>query len=227
MTKYDFIILGILGFFAFIGFIRGFITELFEAGGIVAAIVLGKSCAVKVAPHLPGALPDYMRIPLATFVLSILIVFVIKAIGSGISKKVKKSPLKPLNSFLGLIMGSVKGMILIILILALFTLTPAGRMLNMVEGKAPILNWAMARSKPIIQNYGGKVANAAVRQVQGLVPGAASPAAPPKPITPEERAEIDKLLKDPTIKNLNLSEQELRDLVAKLQLTREGAAAGR
>jgi len=221
VSKYDLVILGFLAFFAFIGFIRGFIIELFEAVGIILAIIFGHSWAVKVGPHLPGALPDYMRVPLATFVLSILIVFVVKAIGGGISRKVKKTPLKPVNSFLGGFAGVGKGMVLIILLLALISFTPAQRIFAQIKGPAPVLNWAIAKSKPIIKNYGGKAADAAKQPKSFFDP------APAGPITAEERAAIEKLLKDPTIKALNLTEAELRQLAAKMKETEQGAAGGR
>jgi len=213
VSKFDLVILGFLAFTAFVGFIRGFITELFEAGGIILAIILGRSLGLKIAPYLPGALPDYMRVPLTTFVLSILIVFIVKAIGGALSKPIKKSPLKPLNTFLGGIMGAGKGMVLVILLLAILSFTPAARYINHVQSPSPVLNWAKNMSKPVIQNYGGKVASAATQNLQAL----SKPAPPPNtPITPEERAKIKKLLQDPTIKSLNLTEQELRQLVAKM-----------
>ena len=224
MSKFDFIILGFLAFTAFVGFIRGFITELFEAGAIILAIILGRSLGLKLGPLLPGSLPDYMRVPLSTFVLSILIVFIVKAIGNLISKPVKKGPLKPVNTFLGGIMGAGKGMVLIILLLAIMSFTPAARLLNQIKGPTPILSWAQKMSKPIIQNYGGKVADATTQQLQALskpVPSIDTP------ITAEERAKMKKLLQDPTIRNLKLSEQELRQLAAKMDDTHPEPAKGR
>ncbi len=243
MGKWDLIILGVITFFGLIGLIRGFITELFEAIGLICAIMFARQFALVVAPSLPAALPDYMRVPITSFVFSILIIFVIKAIGGMISKPIKKSPLKPLNTFMGLFAGAGKGLVLVVITLAIVSLTPVSRVLATAP-PTPVLRWSLAASKPVMGYFGGRVQQTAQQELQDLTkkafteplgsrggvvattvdspPSDAAQALPP--ITPEERKAIDKLLKDPAIKSLNLSEQDLRNLVSKLNEAQKSAA---
>lgn len=235
MTKWDFLILGVITGFGLIGLIRGFVVELFEAIGIVCSIMFARRFAVGIAPHMPGFVPDYMRIPLLTFVFSVLILFVIKALGGMISKAVKKSPLKKLNTFLGMIGGAGKGVVVVVLVIALLSLTTISRILALSPPNAPVLQWSLAASRPILGYYGAQVESSAQAELQKLtkqmltptlgadggvvatpVDGAETPRPKLPPITDEERAAIKKLQQDPSIKELHLNEDQLRELAKKL-----------
>ena len=111
LTKYDFGILAILLMFTLLGFLRGFVTELFEAIAMIVAILYGKIIALKLVHFLPDSVPEYMRVPLTTFVISILLIFTIKAIGGAVRKAFIKKPLKGIDHFLGGFMGAGKGRI--------------------------------------------------------------------------------------------------------------------
>ena len=153
MTKYDLIILGVVVFFALVGFIRGFIIEFFEALGLISAIHFGRIIALAVVPHLPAAIPQGIQTPLSTFIFSILIFFVIKAIGSGLDTTLKKSPFKGLNRLLGGPMGAVKALILIVMIVALLSSMPSGQKFVYSPTPSPLLEWAKSAGKPIVRLY--------------------------------------------------------------------------
>ncbi len=222
MTKYDFGILGILLMFSLLGFVRGFVTELFEAIGIIVAVLYGKILAAKISPILPDSVPEYMRVPLTTFVLSILLIFTIKAIGGAIRKAFVKKNLKGVDHFLGGFMGVGKGVVVVACLVAVLSLTPLARLFEMEKKPAPVLRWAMKQSKPVLAKYSQKIANVAQQQVQDAVSGAIAPQGGSVPATIDnlsvslskaDRADIVKLLKEPAIASLNLTEEALLKMV--------------
>ncbi len=221
MTKYDFGILAILLMFSLLGFLRGFVTELFEAIALIFAILYGKVLALKVVGLLPDSVPEYMRVPLTTFILSILLIFTIKAIGSAIRKAFVKKKFKGIDHFLGGFMGAAKGGIVVVGIMAVLTLTPLSRLFEMEKKPAPVLRWAMKNSKPIIAKYSGRIAEAAQQQIQETISGVtgagSSQPATINNLSPSlskaDRADIIKLLKEPAIASLNLTEEALLKMV--------------
>lgn len=242
MSKYDFIILGVLLFFALFGFLRGFVTELFEALGIITAALFARKIALAIAPHLPNSVPEYMRAPLSTFVLSILLIFTVKAIGSALRKAFVKKRLKGIDHFLGGFMGVGKGLIVVVLLLALLSLTPLAQTFAKAPKPSPVFNWTLNKSKPVLARFTA-TANQMVRQqlktVMGgsIVTDADTSAGTFPTLTPserqmlhgmsaEDRAAVAKLLQDPTIKKLNLSQDDLLKLVAKLRES-TGGSTGR
>jgi len=226
LTKYDFGILAILLIFSLLGFLRGFVTELFEAIALVVAILYGKIIALKIVHFLPDSVPEYMRVPLTTFVLSILIIFTIKAIGGAIRKAFVKKRLKGVDHFFGGFMGAGKGAVVVLGIMAVLTLTPLSRLFEMEKKPAPVLRWAMKNSKPIIAKYSPKVAAIAQQQIVGAVSGTAGDDAKPATIenlspslSKADRADIIKLLKEPAIASLNLTEEALLKMVKTMRET--------
>lgn len=222
MTKYDFIILAILLMFALIGFLRGFVTELFEAVGIVVAVLYGKILAAKIAHFLPDAVPEYMRIPLTTFVLSILLIFIIKAIGGAIRKAFVKKSFKGIDHFLGGFMGAGKGVVVVVCIMAILSLTQIARLFEMEKKPAPVLRWTMKQSKPVLARYTQKIDHMVKTKAQEAlhkqpVADEGSKRATIENLSPSlskaDRADIIKLLKEPAIASLNLTEEALLKMV--------------
>ena len=212
--------------FSLLGFLRGFVTELFEALGIIVAVLYGKLIAIKVAHFLPDSVPEYMRVPLTTFVLSILILFTIKAIGGAIRKAFVKKNLKGIDHFLGGFMGAGKGVVVVICLMAILTLTPLSRLFEMEKKPAPVLHWAMKHSKPVLARYSPRIVGVAQQQVQEAVSSALAPQGGSNPATianlssslsKADRADIIKLLKEPAIANLNLTEEALLKMVSTMR----------
>ncbi len=228
MTKYDFGILAILLIFSLLGFLRGFVTELFEAIGIIVAVLYGKLIAIKIAHILPDSVPEYMRVPLTTFVLSVLLIFTIKAIGGAIRKAFVKKNLKGVDHFLGGFMGAGKGAVVVVCLMAVLTLTPFSRLFEMEKKPAPVMRWAMKNSKPVLAKYSSKITDVAQQQIQGAVSSAMAPQGGSVPATisnlssslsKTDRADIIKLLKEPAIASLNLTEEALLKMVRTMRET--------
>jgi membrane protein required for colicin V production len=232
MTKFDFIILGVLLVFALLGFLRGFVTELFEAIAIIVSVLYGKILASKVVPMLPNSVPEYMRIPLMTFVLSVLLIFSIKAIGGIVRKNLVKKSMKGTDHFLGGFMGIGKGVVVVVCVMAILSLTPLARVMEAVSKPAPIMRWTMKQSKPVLQRYTQAIIPTAKTTLEPTVAAVQEKAAD-VPATLEnlsenlskaDRAAIIKLLKDPAIAGMNLTEEGLLKLVHAMQSSQGGKA---
>jgi uncharacterized membrane protein required for colicin V production len=153
LTKYDLIFLGVVVFFALVGFLRGFIIEFFEALGLVCAVYFGRTIALAIIPHLPTFIPQRFQTPLTTFIFSILIFFSIKALGSALNSILKKSPFKLLNRILGGPMGAIKAVILLIMIMAFLSASKSGQSIVSSAYKSPLFAWTKSAAKPVIRLY--------------------------------------------------------------------------
>jgi uncharacterized membrane protein required for colicin V production len=123
MNGLDILLLAIIAASGIMSFRVGLIREAFALGalliGLLAAVVLGRSCG--------SLIPDVLGNPVATqvvfFVVCFLVTYVIVTlIGSAISRLVKNLHLHWADHLLGLAFGLLRGVIVVLLLLAGLTL---------------------------------------------------------------------------------------------------------
>jgi membrane protein required for colicin V production len=116
MPVLDYIIIGILGFFAVIGLIRGLVSQLFSIFGLVAGFVLARVYYGNVADYL--GLHQYMG-GFAAFLLVFIAVFICtRLIGLLVEKILKLTKLSLFNRVCGFLLGFLKGFAICSLIVA-------------------------------------------------------------------------------------------------------------
>ena len=113
MTRLDWIALGFVGLMALYGLRRGLVASALSAAAIVAGAVLG----ARIGPHLlhHGAHSPYT--PLAALagaaILAIALESVASFAGSAARKSLRVTPLGPLDSLGGLVLGALGGLAIV------------------------------------------------------------------------------------------------------------------
>jgi uncharacterized membrane protein required for colicin V production len=113
VTRLDWIALGFVGLMALYGLRRGLVASALSAAAIVAGAVIG----ARVGPHLlhHGAHSPYT--PLAALagaaILAILLETVASFAGSAARKSLRVTPLGPLDSLGGLVLGALGGLAIV------------------------------------------------------------------------------------------------------------------
>ena len=140
MNSLDIFILVVLCFFLLKGFIRGFIKEIVGIVGLLAAFLLAVLYYPQIAdllePHLDKL--SYRNLLILSFLsLFLAIYIIIVVLGFIFDRFVKISMAKPMNIFLGGVVGLVKGVFLASLIFIVLT--------GIVEPKSPLLKESQTR----------------------------------------------------------------------------------
>ena len=123
----DYVILGIVGLSALISIIRGFVREALSLLGWIGAIWIGLTFCKPVAVLMT----DLVSVPSVRVAGAFLVLFVASLIAAGLinflaGKLVEKTGLSGTDRMLGVIFGSVRGVIIVgvLVLLAGFTALP-------------------------------------------------------------------------------------------------------
>lgn len=120
MTVLDYILIGILGFFALIGLFRGLVNQLFSLVGLVAGFILAKVFYGTVMTNLGF---HFFLAEIVSFVLIFVSVLLCaKAIGFLVEKVMKLAKLSLFNRVCGLLLGLIKGFALCALVITIMLL---------------------------------------------------------------------------------------------------------
>jgi membrane protein required for colicin V production len=140
----------IVGFFLW-GTMKGFIIEISEIGGLIIAFIL--------AMYLPLGI----KIGAMKYVVSFLAYFFTISIGFSIlSKIIHKTPLVFLDRILGAAVGAFKGLIIVLIIFLIVSLTPIEKTNSNLSNsffynvalivRSPLKNFLKRRIKELDQN---------------------------------------------------------------------------
>lgn len=114
MTIFDYVVLGTVGFSVFLGLMRGFIRESLGLAGWVVAVLAARSYGVQAAGLLPDAIPNDSLRMLAGFLVVFLGVLLVTSLLSVVmSEAVRKIGLGMLDRGLGLVFGSIRGLLIL------------------------------------------------------------------------------------------------------------------
>ena len=113
MTRLDWIALGFVGLMALYGLRRGLVASALSAAAIVAGAILG----ARLAPHLldRGARSPYT--PLAALVGALVCAIVLESVasfaGSAVRSSLRVTPLGPIDSLCGMVLGAMGGLAIV------------------------------------------------------------------------------------------------------------------
>ncbi|MBM3325642.1 MAG: CvpA family protein [Calditrichaeota bacterium] len=166
MTVYDLIIVFVILGFAIAGYFKGFICEVFEIAGVIIGIFAGRSFSPALANLLPAKAPLFIRLPICAVFIAVVAFFMVKIIGWLIQKILVHGPLKILNRLGGIAMGFIQGGLVIAFILMLVAMTPFYAKLENARPGAPVLDYSIIISKPIIKRYQSILSKSAAAQAK-------------------------------------------------------------
>jgi membrane protein required for colicin V production len=141
LTTIDWLLLGVLGLSALLGAMRGLVVEVLSLAVWVAAFWLAFLYGARIAPLFAGQVQDVaMRL-----LLAYALVFVAALIAGGlvtwfVGKLVRSAGLGGLDSFLGLLYGTLRGVVL-------------GCVLVLVLGFTKLPQEAQWRASPLLPQY--------------------------------------------------------------------------
>ncbi len=124
-TAFDYAVMAVIGLSALRGTWRGFLSEIFGLIGWIAAFFIACEFVSYVVPYIPsnwpgGALTQWL---LAFALLVIGVVLVASVVSALLSRVVQATGLGGVDRSLGLMFGLVRGVILVLILVALAGLT--------------------------------------------------------------------------------------------------------
>lgn len=127
MTTLDLIVLGILAISAGLGLMRGFVREVFSLGAWVLAFLFAKSLAPYLASVVPGIESETFRHLAAIVLVFVLILVLASMSGAILAGMLKWAGLGFYDKLLGLIFGTLRGGVIVLLLTLLAGLTALPR----------------------------------------------------------------------------------------------------
>jgi membrane protein required for colicin V production len=122
----DLAMLAVIAFSALVGAVRGLTFELLSLLGWVAAWFAGLWLGPWLAPHLPIGAAGSPLNGIAAFACAFLVVLVLWGLGArGVSALVGKTLLRPLDRLLGAVFGLARGVLVLLVLAAIVSFTPA------------------------------------------------------------------------------------------------------
>jgi len=124
-TAFDYAVMAVIGLSALRGTWRGFLSEIFGLIGWIAAFVIACRFVGYVVPYIPANWPgEALTQWLIAFALIVIgVVLVAGVAGALLSRLVQVSGLSGVDRSLGLMFGLVRGVVLVLILVALAGLT--------------------------------------------------------------------------------------------------------
>ena len=148
----DLALLGVLALSTLVGVMRGFVFEVLSLAGWIAAYFAAHWAAPQLAPQLPigtsGSALNYA----AAFAIVFLLVVIVWSIAAGLLRRlIHATPLSAFDRLLGAGFGFARGVILLIVVATLVSLTPLARHPQWTQslGK-PWLEGVLRGLKPVL-----------------------------------------------------------------------------
>lgn len=114
MTIFDYVILAILGLSIFFSIMRGLVREILSLAGWIAAFFVAKSYTLELSPLLPKAIPTETFQYLVAFIILFLVTLLVSSLlAIALSKTFEKVGLSFVDRGLGAIFGTIRGLIIV------------------------------------------------------------------------------------------------------------------
>lgn len=114
MTIFDYVVLAIVGLSIFFSVMRGFVREALALIGWVAAFFVAKTYTLELAPLLPKAIPTETLQYLAGFIILFLATLLVSSLlAIALSQVFEKVGLSWLDRGLGAVFGSLRGVMIV------------------------------------------------------------------------------------------------------------------
>jgi len=157
----DWVLLAVLGLSVLVGVFRGLVFELMSLAGWVVAYVAAIWFAPQAAPHLPVGTPgsalNHSAALLACFVAALVVWGLIARL---VRMMIAATPLTVPDRVLGAAFGALRGLVLLLAVATIVTLTPAAQsalwkqsvgaqwLAITLQGLRPLLPTALAQWLP-------------------------------------------------------------------------------
>jgi membrane protein required for colicin V production len=149
VTILDWIIIAIVGSFLVRGFFRGFLLELFDVfallGGYLAARFIGPVLAKNVAAAM--SIDRWVAGIILAIALFLITAVSIKLLARILKKAAKAAALGGVDRSIGGLFGLIKGLLLILIIFFILSITPASRSIADYAHKGTVSSWAWFSTK--------------------------------------------------------------------------------
>ena len=148
----DWLLLAVLAASVVIGFVRGLIYECLALAGWVVAWFVAQWAAPQLAPHLPVGAPGSALQLGAAFALSFLLALIVWGLMARLVRLlVHATPLSLLDRMLGSGFGVFRGVVLLMVVATVVTLTPAAQSPTWRGSHgAQLLGQALMSLKPLL-----------------------------------------------------------------------------
>jgi membrane protein required for colicin V production len=124
MTLFDYIVFAIVGISVVLGLLRGAVREVLALGAWVAAFLVAKSFSVEASHWLARLIQNpSLRLMTAFAGLFVLTLMVVTLVSLLLSALIKKIGLGPLDRLLGLLIGAVRGALIVLILVLLAGMT--------------------------------------------------------------------------------------------------------
>ena len=122
----DLAMLGVVALSALVGAVRGLTFEVLSLLGWVAAWFAGLWLGPVLAPHIPVGTPGSPLNVIVAFASAFLVVLILSGFAArGVSALVGKTVLRPLDRFLGALFGVARALLVLLVLAAVVSFTPA------------------------------------------------------------------------------------------------------
>jgi membrane protein required for colicin V production len=152
MAWVDMALLAVLLVSIAIGVARGLVFEVMSLVGWVVAYFVAHWFAPEVAPHLPVGEPGSRANIAAAFALTFIVALLAWAVGSRIVRLIiHATPLSIVDRGLGAVFGGVRGVVVLLVLVTLVSMTPLAHSPECRESTAvPWLQAAVSGLKPLL-----------------------------------------------------------------------------
>jgi len=152
MAWVDMALLAVLLVSIAIGVARGLVFELMSLVGWVVAYFVAHWFAPEVAPHLPIGEPGSRANIVAAFAVTFVVALFVWAVGSRIVRLIiHATPLSLVDRGLGAVFGGVRGVVVLLVLVTLFSMTPVANSPEWRESTGvPWLQAAVTGLKPML-----------------------------------------------------------------------------
>ena len=154
MSIQDIVILSLVGIFAVWGLWRGIIREAFDAAGLILGVLAARHFAPPIGAVLPPkAVPQIAKTIIVSIVILLVVWLVVAIVGFIVRKIIRHGPVKSVDRVGGFMVGTLKGILIVLALAILISITPFGILLDVGAGKAPVYSITMKIARPLGERY--------------------------------------------------------------------------
>lgn len=152
MVWVDWVLLAILGISAMVGLWRGLVFELMSLAGWVVAYFLAYWLSPQIAPHIPVGSAGSALNSSTTFLVTFVAVLIVWALLARLLRMlVRATPLSVVDRLLGMVFGSVRGLMVALLLYTVVGWTPWSKSEVWVQSQVrPWLAMAYGALSPLL-----------------------------------------------------------------------------
>lgn len=148
----DAVMLGALLLSLIVGLVRGLVFEVLSLVGWVVAYVAAQWLAPAAAPHIPlGAAGSALNMSAAVLLCFVVALVVWGGLARLVRMLIRATPLSVLDRLLGAAFGGVRGVLLLMVVCTVVTLSPARHSLAWQQSRGAVwLSGALQGLKPVL-----------------------------------------------------------------------------